>query len=343
MKAGWMGRNKNTSDTEYNSQPRPLASLRDPKSFGQPPRHRDTVASPSGVSGSSHSYPSGTEDAPSHDSSSRRQEIPSEEQEERKPTGPFVVDTTGLDTSRFPKPPVRSVANDPSSPVTGAPPAGGPMNHAKPSLPPRLPPRQSGGPTEAAEQNISQDAHTYSSAKPAGNLNRSAIDRLGKSGVSVPGFGIGSSTTNSAPKELPSGLNGSELQTKFSRMNVSDPNQSPTLNDSSVWSTSGKGSPSIADVRDTAITAKNIHEKHGNQINQGLNTLNSINQKHDIANKLNRAPSADSNTQALGARFGSIVPTKDFGQGHNTGSQKSPPPPVPSKAALMSKISRPPP
>ena len=340
-----MGRGKSTSGTEtYNSQPRPLASLKDPKSFGEPPKHRDTVSLPYGVDSLSDSSRSRAEDAHSYTTtSSRRPEIASEEQEERKPSGPFIADTTGLDTSRFPKPPVRSFAGGPSSPVAGAAFMESPVAQAKPSLPPRLPPRQPSGTTKTSEQDASRDSPTNSSPRSVGYLNQSAIDRLGKSGVSVPGFGTGSNTVNDATKEPPKGVNASEFNSKFDRLNVSGSNHSPIFDNTSIWSNSGKDSMSISDMKNTAAAAKSIHENHGDQISQGVKTMNNADEKYNIANKLNRLSPSNSSTQASSAGFGSTLSTMEAGQSRDTGGRKPPPPPVPSKAALMSKISRPPP
>ncbi|KAI0598520.1 hypothetical protein F4775DRAFT_592241 [Biscogniauxia sp. FL1348] len=169
------------SNHSSNHSPVPITSLRDPSSFGPPPKH---VGSGSG----SHVLP-----PPSSTTSSQGPPLPSRgggppnahQQRPVTATGaedlaatgepkPFRADNTGLSTSHLPPPPLRSgrahVAPPPrpsSSHPLGRPNGGGP-----PMLPPRLPPRN----------------HAYSPSLPAlGAPHQLAADA---DGISGPGFGF---------------------------------------------------------------------------------------------------------------------------------------------------------
>ena len=337
-----MGRSNNTSSTHtYNTQPRPLASLRDPNSFDKPPKHRDTISGSSISRDADYTPLSRAEDAPGYNVSSREPESSSHKEVDSRPAGPFVADTTGLDTSRFPKPPVRSVTDVPTSPVATT---GSPTSNFKPSLPPRLPPRQGTISPKTSDQNLSQNSSIKSTAERAGYLNQGAVGRLGRSGVSVPDFGIGSNSPDTAAKKSPTGLNVSGLQSKFNQLNTSSPTQSSALDSNSVWSSAKTGSSSASDMADTASAVNNIHKKHGNQIAVGVKAANDANQRYDIANKYSTL-SSNSNSSTSGIGLGSVSgsQTQETGQNSDIGNRKPPPPPVPSKAALMSKLSRPPP
>ncbi|CAK7269580.1 hypothetical protein SEPCBS57363_003674 [Sporothrix epigloea] len=201
---------------------RPLSSLRDPASFGPPPRHvaLDGGANPNStaVVVQSSAYPSASSPsqyAPAtparHALPSRQQAAPaSDEDEERsRSPQPFRIDTTGLSTSHLPPPPTRQGGSSVSrSPVPTAPPSASrpvPNPSAKaapPGLPPRLPPRSTPSPNLPTVHGImSTSAHPPPQPRPvqayAGPgavadryINQEAVNRLGRAGISVPGLGI---------------------------------------------------------------------------------------------------------------------------------------------------------
>lgn len=117
----------------------------------------------------------------------RREQEQREAEEEAElqanaPPVPYKTDTTGLSTTGLPPPPKFRGEG------VASPPAGRPT----PSLPPRLPARASAGPPPP-----------YQEAAPArpdkGILNQGALNRLGKAGVNVQGFGIGNNHASARP------------------------------------------------------------------------------------------------------------------------------------------------
>ena len=251
-----------------------------------------------------------TEEIQAKEAELRRQE----EEAANKPAPPPVpyrVNTTGIDTRNLPKPPIRRTdqrdgGHDPS-PISAKP---------KPSLPPRLPPRQNSHPNVHSPD----PPPTYTDAvqqQPSGQkneLNVGAMQRLGKAGVSVPGFGIGAtskdntlsqspnpwasqSTTNrttSSPTLPNSSLNG--LQSRFSKLSA--PSAAPldqgttmqqkqdALRTASAFH-KDPSSVSLSDARATASTANNFRERHGEQVAAGGRWAGAMNKKYDVAGKVN--------------------------------------------------------
>lgn len=127
---GWMGhKSSSTKEAEgrANYASAPLSSLRDPSSFGAPPKHRAYYGTGAdaridgGIGGSSSSgVVSRREDSKALSAPLSRSEMPeqaqtreAEEQRAREeanlplsPPKPYRVDTTGLSTSNLPKPPL---------------------------------------------------------------------------------------------------------------------------------------------------------------------------------------------------------------------------------------------
>ncbi|KAI6860986.1 hypothetical protein KC343_g2141 [Hortaea werneckii] len=142
-------------------QSAPLSSLRDPSSFGAPPKQTGAYGSGGGgaTGFSSPGRPGGGGGGgggagalpPSSGglggpvpTPSRRQQQPMEE-EPPKPPEPYRMDTSGLKTDHLPKPPVRR--GDGAGSPAGSAPGPGAGRTASPSLPartasPKVPPRQ---------------------------------------------------------------------------------------------------------------------------------------------------------------------------------------------------------
>ncbi|KAI1167558.1 hypothetical protein F5B18DRAFT_445093 [Nemania serpens] len=203
----------------------PRSALRDPSSFGPPPRHVAAYGPrPATAQGSSHAV------VPVAGRTS--QHVEEEPYAEPKP---YRSDTTGLSTLHLPPPPSRHntadgrITQSPSTyspvptptPTARAVPTANPT--APPSLPPRLPPR-SGNSTPSP---------TLASGLVAsyGHLNQGAISRLGAAGISVPELGIGgrrapppppgarpSSSLTGSPTHPPGYGQVDELQARFARM-----------------------------------------------------------------------------------------------------------------------------
>ena len=237
-------------------QSAPLAGLKDPDSFGPPPKHKEfydeqgnslNPAAPVAVSRYTgpESVPGGSRPAPGGgwgtvvQTPSRKKEEEQQQQAEeeaRANRGPYKADTTGLSTRNLPAPPVR---RDAPAPAPG--PAPPPRNVASPASPP-VPERQPQPQTRAApppvlppRMNDHPDEYTplppppyHEATKPAqpnpAALNTAAVNNLAQAGVSVPGFGIGNNQAG-APQSpaSPQGHSGqlSELQQRFARMRSS--------------------------------------------------------------------------------------------------------------------------
>lgn len=275
-----------------------------------------------------------------------RREARAAEEAARKPAPPprpYRVDTSGLATSNLPKPPVRRLGDVDQSSAS----LRGPATKPKPSLPPRLPPRQGSTPIV----NSRSPAPPYSVTADAGSthdahISQGAVGRLGSAGVSDPGFGIGDSrpkreiaatTASQTDNQIPSTDNTqlSESLSRFARISTQDQNPgSPSPGTSLAEKQAAvktaqcfrndPSSVSLSDARDSAATANNFRERHGAQVSAGWKSANAFNKKHDIGNQVNSLASQGT------------APSM-------TGVQESPPSPVSSPAASLPLHKRAPP
>lgn len=257
-----------------------------------------------------------------------------EEEEPRPPPMPYRVNTTGIDTTHLPKPPVRR--GDTSTPPT----PGSASGRPPPGLPPRLPARQNSNPNEYTpapppayhEAVVAQPSSTGS--------NQASLDRLGRAGVSVSGLDIGRTASPlrtpaaSSPSTTQQGPQLSELQSRFSRMSASSPtSEAPAQG--TTWAQkqaalktaqNARNDPSsltLADARSTASTVNNFRQRHGEQVASGMQTANGLNQKYGVTNRFNSmtgndAGSASNSPTGLAA----------------AAAKKAPPPPPPKKKEL---------
>jgi hypothetical protein len=350
-----MGKGKSGSDSQSHDTA-PLSSLKDPASFGPPPKRVPGQALPPPTSLRSTAgglgAPLSAEDV---EAQRRRKQEAAEadlypEEETQAPSGPYRPDTTGLTTTGLPLPPRR--AGQPASPPPAA--SGKPK---PPSLPPRLPPRttqhtdptpppRAAQPVASAPQPYTSTATLETASPSDGHLNQGAMSRLGQAGISVPGFGIGNAASptvaprsSNAPPTPTSPTKGggqlSELQARFSKMNTT---QSPTSSTGTTWAekqaalrTAGdfKKDPtsvSFADARMAASTANNFRERHGEQVASGYQAANSMNQKYGLMEKAKSyGGNADSPTASSPTSPG-------FG---GAGGKKAPPPPPAKRRDLM--------
>ena len=316
---------KKEEDLSSNHVAAPLSTLKDPSSFAPPPKRTGAglEAAPKAASPVKRQVitaPSKYQDprAPKVEPPPKNSGvglIPAapeeyEDEEEEKPKGPYRLDTTGLSTNNFARPPGRRDGADgreppPYSEVQGR---ASPQKALPPSLPPRLPPRVS-------------PASTGDSAQ----LNQGAVSRLGAAGVSVPALGIGASPQSTGAKQSPGGWGTqvNELQGRFAKMNTSP--QEPSEAQGTTWAQKqaalktasslqkDPSSVSFADAKAAASTANNFRQRHGDQIAAGAQKANSLNQKYGIADKVGAyAGTQDPPAQAAAAK-------------------KKPPPPPPKK------------
>lgn len=336
---GLIGRgDKPSSHSSSERSATPISSLRDPSSFGPPPKR--TGVSGNEIESRSQSPVSSVHSG--HTYGVQQQHHQQVEEPSVEPR-PYRVDTTGLSTSNLPPPPVRRGSPDKRDPILP------PSSHVKPggppSLPPRLPPR-SGNASPVQAQSPVATGHNQSS----NYLNQGAINRLGAAGISVPGLGIGGKAGSSAPPLPPArsptttssagGLstkpsNGqlSELQSRFSRLGTSNAQQEPTTAPAqgTTWAekqaalktaTSFRKDPSsvsFADAKAAAGTAYNFQQRHGDQVASGLRTANGLHQ---------RFGGVEANGQG--------TTTSPMGQISGVIGKKKPPPPPPAKKPQLS-------
>ena len=305
----------------HNHRSRPLAALQDPESFGPPPknlRYYGGAAVPEAIptqrNGAGNVVHVDQNRCIHHDAGSAR--YAGQQEQEAPPQIPFRIDSTGLSTSNLPKPPMRHTDTGVSLESSGAVAARKP----KPSLPPRLPPRQS---STSSQESFSPASPRFAPSTqpkiPQQNvLNQGAINRLGAAGVSVPGFGIAPALENSNPwsdepinmvdntsgpvsKKAPD-MN--ELHSRFSKMSSSfttppeSPSQGTTFAEKQAalkTASSFRNDPSsvrFSDARNAASTANNFRERHGDQVASGLQSASGLNKKYGIANRFNSVTSA---------------------------------------------------
>lgn len=234
-----------------------------------------------------------------------------EEEEEKPPPGPYRVDTTGLSTTNLPKPPVRRL--DGASPAPRPPPTAFASGAPKPAprLPPRLPPRQNSRP----DLNTPEPPPSYNEAAHYQAPDPGALNRLGQSGISVPGFDIGRTASppkppprspSATPPGAPQAAQVNELQARFARITASNSASSlpsfpgsssssktqPAPSQGTTWEQKqasmntarnfhkDPSSVSFSDARGAASTANNFRERHGEQVSSGVKTAKDMSSKY---------------------------------------------------------------
>ena len=313
-----MGKGKtSSSDSASEHVSRPLTTLKDPALFGPPPKnvnYHGGAALPNEITPHRGGWgaPLSETEIKAAEQNVQAPLEEEEEEEEAKPAAPplpYRADSTGLKTNHLPLPPVhRAVAEQSTSPRAAIPRA---SPKARPSVPPRLPSRK-----ESADV-VSPVAHThppptYDAAveqTPAaeGGLNQNAVSRLGKAGISVPGFGIGesnpwkterASSNTSIPKATPAPqLN--ELQSRFARMNSGSPKPETVpvegttfVQKQAAFKTAqdlhkDPSSVTLADAQGAASTANNFRQRHQEQISASAQKANTWNKKFNVTGRVN--------------------------------------------------------
>lgn len=350
---GGGGGNSSHTEAAHAHQSAPLSSLTDPSTFAPPPKRLDYGASPS----ASRPTPAAPAAAPAGSAKQRLQEREeaqrrAEEEANRPPPGPYRPDTTGLSTAHLPKPPAfRPGAAAPTNTTAAKP---------KPSLPPRLPPRQNSNPNEFAPTPPPTYNEAVQGTPSEGVLNQGALNRLGQAGVSVPGFGLGrtasppvpprqnSASATPASPSVTTGHGGQlgELQSRFANMSTgTTSNAAPTTGTSwadkqaALRTASGlRDDPSKvsgADMRNAASTASNFQQRHGAQVASGFKAANGLNQKYGIAGKVNNFASSSGTA--------SPPPQSPTTSAPGAAGKKPAPPPPPKRRELGGNSGEPPP
>ncbi|KAL8825150.1 MAG: hypothetical protein Q9170_007911 [Blastenia crenularia] len=361
-----LGRDKDPHRQAQDHVSRPLAALKDPNAFGPPPKninYHGGAAVPNAITPDRRGLgaPLSTEEIRAKEEAERR-EARAAEEAARKPAPPpipYRVDTSGLTTSNLPKPPVRRVEEDvqpPASPTRS-------NTRPKPSLPPRLPPRQ--GSTPIASSPSPPPPYTPEPKfAQNGQINQGAASGLASAGVSVPGFGIGSNyltapSTHAATaphtsvqKSSTDNAQLSGLQSRFSKFSTKG--QSPETSSQGTTVAEKQAavktaqafrndpaSVSLSDARNTAATANNFRERHGDQVSAGWQSANAFNKKHDVANRINSYASQEGDSSKVeGPQSSSVPPTSSSA---NMALHKRAPPPPPQKPSFMGKSTTSPP
>jgi len=349
-----MGKGKDPNGTEEAKDhvSRPLATLKDPSAFGPPPKNvnyhggaalpNQTTPDRSGL-GAPLTQAQIQAEREAGDEEARHQE--EEARRAAAPPVPYRADTTGLSTSHLPPPPGRRDGADGRSPAH--------ITKPKPSLPPRLPPRQNSNPAPNAPSPLpTYGAATTEPPAHRGILNQESLNRLGASGISVPGFGIGGkqplpSPDKSAPASRSTADNPisasrpqlNELHSRFSRMGTSSSPAAETPSQGTSFAqkqaalrtaSSFRNDPSsvsLSDARSTASTANNFRERHGDQVASGWQSANKLNQKYGIADKVGGYKTTQSPPEPV------TSPTIEM-RDNTIPFKKAPPPPPKKKPGL---------
>ena len=355
LQKGWMGKgNDPSAQRSQDHESAPLSSLRDPSSFGPPPK---SLTSRSGSDPASPSTPTASvrqassiskplAELPPPDSRGLgagltseelqpppKEEEAAEEEARRSPEEeqrPFQANTTGLPMRGLPKPPVRRAEHTPPARTPVSAPTG--TAKPKPALPPRLPPRSA---KPAAPP--SYDAATAGDSSSAGKtmekdgvqLNQGALNRLGAAGVRVPALGIGRDASTSRSPDA-SGQDESGAATPLSRLSLArDAHQSASAAKTLSQLRKDPSSVSAADARGAAVAARDLHARHGD-------TVRDLHARH--GDKVADFRARHGESVAAGFRkFGGAL-----GGGESAtspGAKKGPPPPPPPKRTGASPAS----
>ncbi|KAI1761712.1 hypothetical protein GGR53DRAFT_469014 [Hypoxylon sp. FL1150] len=239
----------------------PITSLRDPSSFGPPPKrvgYGATAASPQTTGSTMQQHQSYQQPH-----SAQTYGVQSQTEEPVAESRPFKVNTTGLDTSHLPPPPVRR--DSPERRDQAPPPPSYSMKPGgPPSLPPRLPPRSGNASPVRTQSPVSTGG-----SQGGGYLNQDAVTRLGAAGISVPGLGIGKAAPL-PPARSPTTTTPTQGTTWAQKQAALKTASSFHKDPSSV---------SFADAKAAAGTAHSFQQRHGDQVASGLKTANGISQR----------------------------------------------------------------
>ncbi len=314
------GPNDGAVDPARQHHSAPLSTLKDPATFGQPPKHVHYHGG-QGVTAYTPDRTGLGAPVPTAQNQGQETGVLEEEEKPKGPSLPYRSNTTGIRPETLPKPPIRRVEPEvdrtpPSNPEPTPPRQTFPRppitQRAKPTPPPRLPPRQNSHP----DVNAVEPPPTYTAAtrdsmlEPPGYLNKSAIERLGQAGVSVPGFNIGGTNSSAtfgittrtttpqttgtitppisqpAAPTSPSQLK--ELQSRFARLKFPSSTSPNTTSSSTTSNTTLPGTPQALNT--------NQGQSQGTTWAQKQSALATASQFH-------KDPSSISLSDARGAAF----------------------------------------
>lgn len=316
-----MGKGRdNSKDDRAEHVSRPLASLKDPASFGPPPRRGDSRTSTTTASGIA-PPPRGLGAALPADLIVHEPEQVEEDSGPAPPPLPYRANRTGIDPTNLPPPPVRRTESPVQRPTSASQP------RPQPALPPRLPSRNT--------TSSSPPPPPYSEADHSIQMNQDSMSRLERAGVSVPALGIGRRDSNQSATAL-GGMNNqvNELQARFAKMSTpgsQTPQSSYSPLDRPTSQRSSDNTPiSPASSRpDTTRNAaplppptNNFRQRSNEHIETGKQKLTEFNKKHRI-------------TERIGSYF---EPQPALAASHGAPAPAPPPPPHPNLSRQGSNI-----
>lgn len=342
IQAGWMGKGKdNSKDDRAEHVSRPLASLKDPSSFGPPPRRGDARTPSTTTATGIAPPPRGLGAALPSEAIVREPEQPEEDTGPPPPPLPYRANRTGIDPTSLPPPPVRRT----ESPVN-RPPTSNTQPRPQPTLPPRLPSRNTASP--------SPPPPPYSEAEQTIQMNQGAMSRLEQAGVSVPALGIGrrdSDQSTTARVGINNQVN--ELQARFAKMSTPgsqtpqspySPIERPTSQPSYDNTPTSPASSRPDTTRNAAPlppSTNNFRQRSNEHIETGKQKLTEFNKKHRITERIG---SYFESQPALKASVGAPQPAPPPPPPHpnlsrqssnididSLNKRKPPPPPPPAK------------
>ncbi|KAJ6256103.1 hypothetical protein Dda_9195 [Drechslerella dactyloides] len=277
---------------------RPLTSLKDPYSFGAPPKRDPKAPLPP---------PTQPNVFASEDTPVPEQAESQEQEEESAPPRSFPANTTGLSTRGLPAPPKRTLGTtSTSTPATSPQPQ---ANRPTPPLPNRAQPPPLPGRQTSRSLSSPEAPPPFPLVKGPGTApsTAAASARLAQAGVSVPGLDIGTASTGTPSPPLPSRerptpsprappqnnaaaassgnpYSMSELSGRFASLkpaSSSSTKSTETPSAGTSWSQKQAAfktvmqarkdptSVSLSDAAAAAKTADNFRQRHGDQVVQG--------------------------------------------------------------------------
>ncbi|GES62219.1 hypothetical protein ATEIFO6365_0005019600 [Aspergillus terreus] len=350
--AGWMGKGRDKDSEKQEHVSAPLSSLKDPASFGPPPRHvkyHGPGALPNETTPDRRGLGAPLSQQQIHHQRLQQEQAELEAQRAQEelaqkpapPPLPYRANRTGVDPSTLPPPPVRRI-NSTAESVTSA-----NSPRPRPSIPPRMPARTDSIPSSHAPTPPPAYSPQPSQQPLEGYLNQNATSSLSRAGVSVPALGIGNGSSQNHSSGTPSTRSGyagqppvNELQTRFSqlRTNSSSPSQTPSppaRGDPSQQASSM--SPSATQSASSAY--HDFRERHGDKIDAGKQKISGLGSRiGSFIDDRRSAPSAHSPVSS-----GPTIPphpsrtatTSSVGS-ETGGRKKAPPPPPPKRSDIRS-------
>ncbi|KAL4891613.1 hypothetical protein BDV59DRAFT_66358 [Aspergillus ambiguus] len=348
--AGWMGKGRDPNSEKQEHVSAPLSSLKDPASFGPPPKHikyHGPAALPNETTPDRRGL-----GAPLSQEQIHQQRLYQQQQEEaeleaqraqeeqaRKPAPPplpYRANRTGVDPSTLPPPPVRRV-NSPAESVASA-----NSSRPRPSIPPRIPARTNS--TPAPHSPSPPPAYSpHSSGQPLeGCLNQNATSNLSRAGVSVPAFGIGNGGASDHSPSTASTNTGyagqapvNELQTRFSQMRTGSSSPSRAAPPPAAGNAYQPASPSTAQSASSAI--HDFRERHGDKIDAGKQRISGLGQRiGSFIDDRRSAPSSHAPVTPAGPTIPAPSRSTTSMDSETVARKKAPPPPPPKRAEIRS-------